>query len=89
MLNIRFEDLVNISNKLISAGYNVRRHNCEYYIGNFEKFICVVAVFPRWKEIRVYTLTKDTLPKDISEILRKTAEKYSMKLIIRSIKSKS
>ena len=32
MLNIRFEDLVNISNKLISAGYNVRRHCCEYYI---------------------------------------------------------
>jgi len=89
MLNIRFEDLVNISNKLISAGYNVRRHCCEYYIGDFEKFICVVTVFPRWKEIRVYTLTKDPLPKDITDILREIAEKHSMKLIIRSIKSKS
>jgi len=89
MLNIRFKDLVNISNKLISAGYNVRRHCCEYYIGDFEKFICVVTVFPQWKEIRVYSLTKGSLPKDISEILRKTAEKYSMKLIIRSIKPRS
>jgi len=83
MLNIRFEDLVNISNKLINAGYNVRRHCCEYFVGDFEKFICVITVFPRWKEVRVYTLTKDPLPKDIMNILRNLADKYALKLVIK------
>jgi len=83
MFNIGFEDLVNISNKLINAGYNVRRHCCEYYVGDFEKFICVITVFPRWKEVRVYTLTKDPLPKDIMNILRNLADKYALKLVIK------
>jgi len=89
MFSVRFEDLVDLANKLISAGYNVRRHCCEYFVGDFEKFICVVTVFSRWKEVRVYTLTKDPLPKDIKNILRELAEKYSLKLIIKSVRSKS
>ena len=89
MFNIRFEDLVNISNKLINAGYNVRRHCCEYFVGDFEKFICVITVFPLWKEVRVYTLTKDPLPKDIMNILRKLADKYALKLVIKDVKFRS
>ena len=89
MFNIGFEDLVNISNKLINAGYNVRRHCCEYYVGDFEKFICVITVFPRWKEVRVYTLTKDPLPKDIMDILRNLADKYALKLVIKDVKFRS
>ncbi|MHA1721568.1 MAG: hypothetical protein ACTSXW_00660 [Candidatus Baldrarchaeia archaeon] len=89
MFNIRFEDLVNISNKLINAGYNVRRHCCEYFVGDFEKFICVITVFPRWKEVRVYTLTKDPLPKDIMNILRNLADKYALKLVIKDVKFRS
>jgi len=89
MFNIRFKDLVNISNKLINAGYNVRRHCCEYYVGDFEKFICVITVFPRWKEVRVYTLTKDPLPKDIMDILRNLADKYALKLVIKDVKFRS
>ena len=89
MFNIRFEDLVNISNKLINAGYNVRRHCCEYFVGDFEKFICVITVFPRWKEIRVYTLTKEPLPNNIMNILRNLADKYALKLVIKGVKFRS
>lgn len=89
MFNIRFEDLVNISNKLINAGYNVRRHCCEYYVGDFEKFICVITVFPRWKEVRIYTLTKDPLPKNIMDVLRNLADKYALKLVIKDVKFRS
>lgn len=89
MFNIRFEDLVNISNKLINAGYNVRRHCCEYYVGDFEKFICVITVFPRWREVRIYTLTKDPLPKNIMDVLRNLADKYALKLVIKDVKFRS
>jgi len=87
MLNIKHEDLVKLSNKLINAGYNVRRHCCEYYVGDFEKFICIIAVFSWWKEIHVYKVTKEPLPENIIKILKELAEKYNLKLIIKNFKS--
>lgn len=87
MLNVKLEDLVELSNKLINAGYNVRRHCCEYYIGDFEKFICIIVVFSWWKEIHVYGVTKESLPEDIIKILEELAEKYDLKLIIKDLRS--
>jgi len=86
MLSVKPEDLVKLSNELISVGYNVRRHCCEYYVGDFEKFICIIAVFSWWKEIYVYKVAKEPLPKNIIKILTELAEKYDLKLIIKDLK---
>lgn len=87
MVNLKPKDLADLSGKLKKAGYKIRRHCCDYYVGDEKKFICAFAIFPRWNEIRVYNLTDGELPGDISEIFEEFATRHSMKVVVKNMKS--
>jgi len=86
MSNIKPRDVTGLLEKLSRAGYEIRRHCCDHYIGDGERLICAFAIYPRWGEIRIYDLTEGNLPKKVTEIFGEFADSHSLKLIIKNVR---